>query len=128
MKNLRILALLLAGVAVSSLLVAKNNDNGYSKKGKRTKSEKIADQEEQWVEGKRSQPVEPSEVRYEYNTGSSRGNNGCCKRKNCNTCSVAPCGKGPVCRKMIPVEAPAEKHEHRSYSYTCPVGYSEITQ
>lgn len=137
MKNLRILALLLLSAAiVSPVMFAKKNSDDMmttnSKNGRKskkmTKSEKEAERNEQWVEGNDEAVVDPSEIRYEGNRqGSAKGRHGSyCKKEKCGTCSTQPCGKPPVCRKLVPVETCAEKHEHKTYSYTCPVGYTEL--
>ncbi len=134
MKNISLFALLLALVTTSGMVLAKSD----MRKSKQTRSEQIAEQDEQWVEGK-GQVSDESSVWYtgtEGKRGYRRGGN--CSKGNCSTpvrdedgCKTvtkAPCGKPPVCRKMVPVEACAEKHKHVTYSYTCPVGYSEVTK
>lgn len=56
---------------------------------------------------------------------------GSCNTGNCNTCSSRSCGTcseqaapaAPYCKKMVEISAPAEKHRHLMYSYTCPEGF-----
>lgn len=140
MKNISIFALLVALVATSGMVLAKSSDysNGSKangRKGKMTRDEKRVAQDEKWAEGQG--PVsDESEVWYTGSSSNGRGRGNCNKgscnvtrpTNKCKTRTEAPCPTAPVCRKMVPVEAPADKHEHVTYSYTCPVGYNEVAR
>lgn len=48
-----------------------------------------------------------------------------CARSHCGTCSTQQPPPAPLCKKTVEVEAPAELHEHKMYSWTCPTGFGK---